>query len=295
MAGSGSRVVPVALVAILMGFATGARAGWGPDGVTVRATDAEIPMVVACTDGGSGTLVAWHEMASKRAGWLRIQHLLGTGDVDPAWPAEGALASTVANSRPFLDIVPDPMGGAYLVWGAVGRPLCIFVTRVNANGQVADGWPAAGRFLGTVNVALGRPAVGYANPNGLYVAWTSGAHIFAERFGPDGHGAGGWPDGPRIVSPFSLTTFTRFWPRIAPLPDGNVFIGWATLSRDTTVLESGVYLRLVTGAGDNAPGWPGNGRRMASFRPEFLAPETPQSPVFDISWDGGHGVWWFGG
>src|SRR5262245_55196357 len=295
MAGSGTRTVAIALVAILLGFATGARAGWGPDGVTVRAIDADIPMVVACTDGGSGTLVAWQEMASKRAGWLRIQHLLASGDLDPAWPAEGALASTVPSARTFLEIVPDLLGGAYLVWTEVGRPLSIFVTRIDAAGQVAGGWPETGRFLGGVNVSLGRPAVGYAHPNGLYAAWTSGANIYAERFGPDGHGSGGWPDGPRVVSPFALTTFIRFWPRIAPLPNGDVFIGWATLSRDTTVLASGVYLRKLTGAGENAPGWPGNGRLMASFRPEFLAPELPQSPVFDIEWDGRGGVLWYGG
>jgi len=296
MPGLGTRAVAVALVAIVLGFATGARAGWGPDGVTVRATDAEIPMVVACpVDGSGGTFVAWQEMASKRAGWLRVQHLFASGDVDPAWPAEGALATTVPNGRTFLDICPDLLGGAYLIWTEVGLPTSIFVTRIDSSGQVADGWPATGKMLGAVNVSVGRPALGYANPNGLYVAWSTGPHIFVERFGPDGHGAGGWPDGPRIVSPFALTTFTRLWPRLASLRDGRVYVGWATLSRDTTVLESGVYLRLLTGAGQNAPGWPGNGRLMAAFRPEFLSPELPQSPVFDIVWDGHTGVWWFGG
>jgi len=299
MSGSGSRAVSGALVAIALASATGARAGWGPDGVTVRATDAEIPMVVACTDGSpngsGGTLVAWYEMASKRAGWLRVQHLLASGDVDPAWPAEGALADSEAGTRTSIDMVPDLMGGAYLIWTEVGLPPPIFVTRVDAHGQVADGWPATGKFLGAVNVLQGRPAAGPIAPNGLFVAWTSGAHIYAERFGPDGHGAGGWPDGPRLISPLALTSFVRFWPRIAPLPDGHVFVGWATLSRDTTVLESGVSLRLLTGAGGNAPGWSASGRHMASFRPEFLAPELPQSPVFDIAWDGATGVLWFGG
>jgi hypothetical protein len=295
MSGSGPRAGSGALVAIILGFATSAGARWGPDGITVRETAAEIPMVVACSDGGTGTLVAWHEMVSKRAGFIRLQHVLAGGDLDPAWPAEGALASTIANGRTFLDMVPDQMGGAYLIWAEVGRPPSIFVTRVDARGQVADGWPAGGRFLGAVNVFLGRPAAIEDGAHWLYVAWTSGAHIYAERFGPDGHGAGGWIDGPRLMTAIGTVPLVRLWPALARAPDDGAYVGWATLSRDTTLVESGVYLRRITGAGANAPGWRGGGQRMASFRPEFLAPELPLAPLFDLAPDGRGGVFWFGG
>jgi hypothetical protein len=296
MAGSGSRAVPVALVAIaVLLAASGASAGWGPDGITVRETAVDIPMVVACSDGGSGTLVAWQEMASKRAGFLRVQHVLATGDIDPAWPPEGALASTVATNRTFLDLVPDRLGGAYVAWVEIGVPRSLFVTRLDAGGQVAAGWPATGRLLGAANVYLGRPAAIEDGAHGLYVAWTSGSLVYVERFGPDGHGAGGWLDGPRVVMSIGSVPLVRLWPALTLAPDGGAFVGWATLSRDTTLIESGVYLRRITGAGANVPGWLGGGRRLAALRPEFLAPELPQAPLSDIAADGQGGVFWFGG
>jgi len=71
MPGLGTRAVAVALVAIVLGFATGARAGWGPDGVTVRATDAEIPMVVACPGCGRTTSTYFQELAQSIQSHIR--------------------------------------------------------------------------------------------------------------------------------------------------------------------------------------------------------------------------------
>jgi hypothetical protein len=66
-----------------------ARAGW--DGAPVQITAASpIPLVEACNDGGYGTFVAWQEGAV-----LRVQHVLATGYLDPAWPATGAIACNV--------------------------------------------------------------------------------------------------------------------------------------------------------------------------------------------------------
>lgn len=271
-----------------------ALAGWGPDGVCVRATTSDIPVVAACTDGGSGTLVAWQETSVYPAGVLRVQHLLSSGDPDPAWPADGALASGVAVERDFVDVVPDRLGGVYVYWVETADTPSLFVTRLDPSGHVATGWPASGRPLGAVFLAVGRPRAVEDGSHGVYLGWTSGEIVSAQRLGPDGLGVGGWPNAQVTVVSSAPVTTLRFWPDLALGPDGGVFVSWATWSLDTTVVGSGMFLRRLTGAGANSSGWPEGGLYLGSFRPELLY-DLPRAPLLDISPDARGGLFWIAG
>ncbi len=90
---------------------TSALAGWSPDGATIRATTSNIPLVSGCSDGGYGTFVAWQEESSPGQAVLRVQHVLSTGDVDPAWPADGVVAAGNPMTRAELAMLPDRDGG----------------------------------------------------------------------------------------------------------------------------------------------------------------------------------------
>src|SRR5262252_2054763 len=129
-----STLVPPGALLALACLASSVLAGWGPDGATIRSTAAEIPIVAACSDGGSGTFVAWQETSTSPAGTLRVQHVLASGDPDPSWPADGALATTADAARGFLDVLPDRLGGVYVCWSEGSTMLA---TRLASTGQVA--------------------------------------------------------------------------------------------------------------------------------------------------------------
>jgi len=104
--------VPSMLLAafvLALTFPCAALANWSSEPVTVTPTTASIPLVEACTDGAYGSFVVWQEETAPGVGVLRAQHLLATGDLDPAWPAEGASASRQASALPqALDRSPAP-------------------------------------------------------------------------------------------------------------------------------------------------------------------------------------------
>jgi hypothetical protein len=284
-----SFALPGVLLAIAC-LTSPAFAGWGPDGATIRSTAATIPMVAACSDGGTGTFVAWHETSSSPAGTLRVQHVLASGDPDPSWPVDGALATTAEVARSFIDVLPDRLGGVYVCW-VEGSTL--LATRLLLTGQIAAGWPATGKALGAANMSSGRPRIIEDGSHGMFVAWTVGASVLARRVGTDGQGPGGWPNGNDSVSATTPSTI-KFWPGLALGPDGGIFISWGTWSTDTTVVQSGLFLRRLTSAGGNSPGWPGGGMFLAPFRPELLQ-SLCYAPMLAISPDARGGLFWIAG
>jgi hypothetical protein len=133
-----SRRQPLAVSALVLMLAvTPSQAAWGPDGVTIKATSTPIPLVTACSDGGSGTFVAWQEeIPGYSSCLLYVQHVLASGDLDPAWHADGAFACTTS-AHSTVGVLPDRLGGVY-VWGGLR------LTRLDNEGDVAN-WMAAVR------------------------------------------------------------------------------------------------------------------------------------------------------
>jgi hypothetical protein len=264
-----------AAIAALACCAPAAHARWSADPVTVTAAGEPIPIVEGCSDGAHGTFVAWQE--GSPTGTLRVQHLLPDGDLDPAWPAAGAIACNVAVSRTEVVALPDRQGGLYLVWKeGVG----LYVTRLDAGGAVAAGWPARGRFLGGVFADSPRPGVIEDGAHGIYVAWgTSAGAAVAIHLGPSNTGAGGWPNSARGIGSGDPTYDTMYWPQIAPAPDGGIFSAWASATTDETASPSAWRLRRLTSAGLS----------FGSFdRPALGSPV--QGSLLALGPDGGGGV-----
>ena len=280
--------VPRVLSIHLLAFASAvpAWAGWSVTPVAVRPTTAAIPNVAACNDGAFGTFVAWQEEMAPGVGTLRLQHLLATGDLDPSWPVEGAPVCSRSAGRPALGALPDRSGGSY-VWWLEGTSL--YVNRVESNGSAAPGWPVDGLGLGTVWSPTFRPSVIEDGSHGLYIAWTTGTTLRAHHLGPDGLGAGGWTNGPRLLVSTDAAASSQLWPDLALTDDGGMFLSWATASPDTDVVESAMRLSRWTAAGMPAPAWPFEGLRLGPFRPEPLG-QTPFAPMLAIAADGRGGV-----
>jgi hypothetical protein len=264
--------------------APSAHAAWSTEPVTVTPTTAPIPLVEGCADGAYGTFAAWQE--GSPSGILRVQHLLATGDLDPAWPA-GAVACGVSAARSELVALPDRLGGVYLSWKEGSG---LYVTRLDPGAAVAAGWPARGRFLGGVFADSPRPSTIEDGEHGIYLAWgVATSTAVAIHLGPANTGAGGWPNSARSVSVGDLSNNTIYWPQIALAPDGGIFAAWAMSSTDEGAAPSAWRLRRLTSAGLNAAGWPAEGVSFGSFQRELLGSPVKAS-LLALSPDGRGGV-----
>ncbi len=293
------RIIPRALALLALSLlvsTSSARAGWQVDGATVLATSSHLAPLVACSDGGSGTFVVWQEAPlSGSPGVLRAQHLLATGDVDPAWPATGAPVCDVSISRTQTGALPDHVGGLY-VWWMENRSL--FATRLGADGVVAPGWLARGRALGMMAAFQPRPSVIEDGAHGFYAAWVVDVglgddpwRVRAAHLGTDGLGAGGWPaTGQReVVGSTSILTLET-WPQLALAPDRGVFVAWALWSSDVATIPSGYQLLRLDPDGTLAAGWAPEGlpvRPFAFTSDDYVNMQVPASQVAISSDDRG--------
>ena len=174
-----------------------AHGAWSADPVQVHATTALCPAVSAIDDGHFGAIIIWQENTAT-GGLLKAQHLLASGDLDPAWSGP-ALVSDKDVARTETGAASDGAGGAY-VWWMEGAQL--YLSRLAAQGAVAGGWPAGGRAMGALVDADSRPIVRADGSGGVYVAWLTTSGILpawivvrAYHLGPANTPMGGWPGG----------------------------------------------------------------------------------------------------
>src|SRR6185369_2376990 len=149
--------VPVLLSMIAVYLAPRlAFAAW-PDlgrAISTAAGTQDTPRIAS--DGAGGAIITWHDLRSPTIN-IFAQHVLASGDVDAAWPADGralltnptALATALAGQKAPV-IVSDGAGGAIVAW-MDGRSAVtdfdIYAQHVLASGRVDPGWPAQGTAL----------------------------------------------------------------------------------------------------------------------------------------------------
>ncbi len=241
-------------------LAAPARAGWSADPVEVFGTPNLCPQVAACSDAAHGAIVVWQEN-TPTGSVLRAQHVLATGDVDPAWPAPATVTATSA-ARPVVGAVSDGLGGAY-VWWMVNAYFS--VTRIGPDGALAAGWPANGRVLGTLFTGALRPTVVADGAHGFYAAWPQRDYsstpwripLYLAHVGPSNTAAGGFP--PAAVRVIGDDPDNIKWTSTSGLgvvPDGGVWLAWGTTTVTDTSLTNGEYrLTRLDSAGLPLAGW----------------------------------------
>ncbi|MBI1799059.1 MAG: hypothetical protein HYR73_05180, partial [Candidatus Eisenbacteria bacterium] len=78
--------------------------------VCTAANNQYSPTIVS--DGTGGAIVTWYDYRSRTGSDIYAQHVLASGAVDPAWPADGRALCTAANSQQYPTIITDGAGGA---------------------------------------------------------------------------------------------------------------------------------------------------------------------------------------
>ena len=264
-----------------------AHAAWSVDPVQVRATTSLCPAVAAIDDGHAGAYIAWQENGLS-GGVILAQHLLASGDLDPAWTAPTLVCDRVAD-RSVLGAVSAGAGGAYFWWmeGAY-----LYIQRVTRIGTIAPGWSSGGRALWQLPTAAFRPTLVPDGVAGVYVGslWSelpgqTGSYV-AIRVGHlnvSGGVVAGWPANGREFGSIRNSLYT---PTVSSFgldadPGGGLWLAWQRLGASADPPGSGdLRVLRLTQAGLPAPGWTAAGDSLGAFYETFPGagfPEAPQS------------------
>ncbi len=190
---------------------TGVLAWPTPVAVTTSATQVNL-----VPDMLGGAFVSWTAV-----GHARVQHLLASGALDPAWPAARFDLGPGATPRS----VADGANGVFVTYAASGD---LFARRFATDGSAPAGWASPV----TVCAAAGmqsQPVVASDMGGGLLVAWSDlrdpghDADVFAQRLTVDGAAAPGWPaDGVRLCG----APGAQSEPAVAADGGGGAVVSW---------------------------------------------------------------------
>jgi hypothetical protein len=179
------------------------------------------------------------------------------------WPQTGRVLCTACDPR-NPDVIPDAAGGAFVLWidarnGPDGTNDDLYVQRVTASGDLANGWLPGGQPV-CVDPSEQYPSYRSLGPDGsggALTAWTdfrnsdtSGPDIYAQRILADGAVAPGWPVNGAAVN---TTVGYQTDPFVLGDGTGGAFITWSDYGTQD------IYLQHLTVAGVPAPGWPVDG------------------------------------
>ena len=231
------------------------------------------PVIVS--DGRGGAIVAWEDGRSQTSSLdIFAQHVLESGVVDPAWPANGRALCTVRGDQQSPRIASDGAGGAIVCW-VDGRSSItgadIFAQHVLANGTVDPAWPDGGVALCTAPSLQAHPQLVSDGTGGAIVTWhdfrssTTGADIFAQHVTHSGVVDPAWPVNGRALT---LVTGAQLEPTIATDGLHGAIVAW----RDARAGVSHIFAQHVLGSGAIAPGWPANGRAVATAGDDEVQP-----------------------
>jgi hypothetical protein len=248
------------------------------------AFDGQTSPVIA-TDGAGGAIVAWEDgRSSVTQTDIFAQHVLASGVVDVAWPANGAALVVIAGLQFSPAIVSDGAGGAIVTWmdtrpGATKADL--FAQHVLASGRVDARWPSNGLAVSTAAGGQASPSIAGDGAGGAIIAWddgrnaTSGVDIFAQHVLNAGVVDPAWPVNGRALC---LAAGDQFSPTIVSDGVHGAIVAW----QDARDGGNDIYAQRVTGTGAIATGWPVNGRALCT------APQEQIGPV--VTADGGSGA-----
>jgi hypothetical protein len=256
---------------------------WPVDGLSVLADSTTLqntafagqasPVIVS--DGRGGAIVAWQDGRNAASGLdIFAQHILGSGVVDPAWPANGQALCTIRGDQDTPTITSDGDGGAIVTWmdrRSSVTDIDIFAQHVLATGVVDPNWPAGGLAVSTAPAQQDLPNIVSDGSGGAIVTWhdfrasASNADIYAQHVRSSGTVDPAWPVNGRALT---LAAGAQLNPSIVSDGVHGAIVSW----EDSRAGEADIFAQRVLGSGAIAPGWPQDGLAVSTAPLEQLQP-----------------------
>lgn len=256
------RRTPLALALLLLvAFSSPAFAAWPTSPsvnlpVRVAANYVNFPFIIS--DGAGGALLAWTDQRNSvtTGDDVYAAHILKSGVMDPAWPANGLLVCNAPGNQELNTIVSDGAGGMIIAWDdARGATLDVYAQRINSNGTFPAGWTTVnGKLIGAAApLAVAKddfgPVACTDGAGGAIIAWTvtytpsTDTDIYANHVLANGSITPGWQSTGSIIDAPSALQDT---PVISDDGLGGAYIAF----RDTyEAAAPQIIYRKVTGAG----------------------------------------------
>ena len=252
-------------------LSTGAVDGaWPPDGraLCLAAGDQIAPVIV--TDGAGGAIVVWLD---QRGGDFDIyaQHILSSGAVDGAWPADGRGLCLAAGDEIAPAIATDEGGGAIVTWqDQRGGGYDIYAQHVLSTGDVDPGWPTDGRGLCLATGDQIAPTIVSDGSSGALITWQdqrSGSFdIYDHHVLSDGLPDVAWPTDGRGLC---RAAGDQNAPTIITDGGGGAIVTW----QDQRSGSFDIYAHHVMSNGALDVGWPTDGRALCTAMGDQVAAE----------------------
>ncbi len=260
---------------------------WPANGLVVCNASGNQNNPVLCADGSGGAIVAWHDARGAYAD-VYVQHVLASGAVDAAWPANGRLVCGATNNQYTPAILSDAAGGALVAWGDFrgGVDYDIYAHRVLADGTLDPAWPADGRAVASGTANQTTPTLVPDQTTGAIVTWestigTDGSDLYAHHLSRAGVLDAAWPVG---GTQFCYALHSQAQASVAPDGQGGVFAAWIDMRNGSGGSNADVYAHHVLANG--TVGWSTNGVAVCNLADEQMSPRVVADPA------GGTYVFW---
>jgi hypothetical protein len=216
------------------------------------------------SDGAGGAIVAWQDFRSGVTYDIYAQHILASGVVDPAWPANGLVIAAAAGNQQNPAIVPDGSGGAIIAWqDSRSMNDDIYAQHVFSSGSVDPMWPADGRALCSVTGAQELPTVISDGAGGAIVAWMDrrsgpSPDIYAQHVYSYGAVDMAWPANGQALC---TAAGNQEFPKLCSDGAGGAIAVWT----DYRAGDADIYAMRVLSSGALVPSWPVDGSALCTF------------------------------
>ena len=219
--------------------------------------------VQVITDGSGGVITAWVDQRNGNND-IYASRILASGNVDPAWPANGRAVCIAAAGQLSQRMVSDGAGGAFIVWqdfrnGATD----IFAHHVLGTGSLDPAWPINGLAICTADSSQLLPQVVGDVAGGILIAWSDlrngvDLKIYAHRVLGSGSLDPGWPANGLQVSG---SAGAQQNPSLIPDGSGGCIVAWGDLRNGA----SDIYAQRLGPGGMLDPAWPAGGLAVCTF------------------------------
>ena len=254
--------------------------GWPSLGVPVCTAPNNQVSVSIVSDGAGGALLAWADLRNSQSD-VFAHHVLATGVVDPAWPANGLAVVSNALDQSLPVATSDGSGGILIAWQ---DNFDIRAQRVLSTGTIAAGWPVGGRSLVSNNDEQTHPRICTDGAGGAIVAWRDlrqgDFDVFAMRVEAGGSLSQGWRNGGEILCDAAQGQLLS---DIIADGSGGAVVAWRDFR--TPAISSDIYVQRVNSAGSVL--WTADGVPICSTAGSSYAPSLgfDGTGAFLVSWN----------